>query len=200
MTDQDAEATAFYNQVYSNLTLDELSPGAPIIDDLESYLQPGAQVLEIGGGVGRNVLPIAGKDRAVTSVDTSEEGTARLREFAAELGIGEFVTAIEGDALAGLPAGPWDAIIMARVLHAFSYVDAVNLVAQAQALTRPGGYHAVAVHIDPMPPPHLAGKFTTSDPTQVTTLYGGWEEMVTFSSPGCCSSLMFYGIWRKPPA
>lgn len=201
MTNQDSETIDFYDRSYRGTTLDTVPPIEPVVLELDGYLRPGDRVLEIGGGVGRNILPIGRKGHTVTSVDTSAEGNARLLEFARQLGTDKFVTAVLGDALAGLPDGPWDAIIMAKVLHEFHYSDAVSLVAQAQALTGPGGYHALAVPIIPIPPSHLAEHFVPSDPDEVTALYtdAGWEALDTFSTYSCCS-FMFCGIWRKPPA
>jgi len=69
----------------------------------------GAHILELGVGTGRLAAPMAAAGLRVTGIDSSEAMLARLseRDRAGE------IDAVLGDIAAGLPDGPFDAVLVA---------------------------------------------------------------------------------------
>jgi S-adenosylmethionine-dependent methyltransferase len=64
--------------------------------------QPGARIIDIGGGTGGFAVRLAGLGHRVTVVDPSPDALAALARRAAESGVTDLVTGVQGD-LAGLP-------------------------------------------------------------------------------------------------
>jgi 23S rRNA (uracil1939-C5)-methyltransferase len=73
----------------------------------------GERVLDLYAGAGNFAMPIARRGAVVTAIERSAVAVAAARENAARLGLA--VTAVEDDvaaALAALPAGAWDAVVL----------------------------------------------------------------------------------------
>lgn len=97
-------------------------------------------VVDAGGGTGGFAVPLAEAGHRVTVVDPSPDSLASLQRRAAERGVAEQVTGVQGDldGLAGLvPDGTADLVLCHSVLEVVDDA-AASLAAAARAL-RPGG-------------------------------------------------------------
>jgi SAM-dependent methyltransferase len=97
-------------------------------------------VLDVGGGTGGFAVPLAESGHRVTVVDASPDALAALTRRAADAGVADRITAVQGDgdALAGLVApDSVDLILCHAVLEVVD--DPVKVVAAITAALRPGG-------------------------------------------------------------
>lgn len=103
-------------------------------------------VVDVGGGTGVFAVPLAQAGHRVTVIDASADALAALTRRAADAGVSELVTAVQGDAdqVAGLvPAGTADLVLCHSVLEV---VDDPSEVLRAVAGTlRHGGAASVLV-------------------------------------------------------
>lgn len=94
----------------------------------------GGRLLDVGGAPGVHARAFAAGGWDVTVLDlpgTLEIGAADLRAAG--------VTPVAGDATAGLPEGPWDAVHLGNIAHLLDRDAAAALVARAGAALRPRG-------------------------------------------------------------
>lgn len=102
--------------------------------------------LDVGGGTGGFAVPLARAGHTVTVVDASPDALASLTRRAAEAGVGERVSAVQGDGdgLADLiPSQSIDLVLCHSLLEV---VDDPHKVVTALAATlRPGGAASVVV-------------------------------------------------------
>ncbi|WP_183095154.1 class I SAM-dependent methyltransferase [Nocardioides stalactiti] len=92
------------------------------------------RVLDVGGGDGRDALPLAAAGHDVTIVDPSERWLTEAQRRAAAAGV-EVATVVGG--LDDLPAGEWDLVLCHYVLR-YREPGADDVVALASRV-RPGG-------------------------------------------------------------
>ncbi len=103
-------------------------------------------VLDVGGGTGGFAVPLARSGHRVTVVDASPDALAALTRRAADAGVAERITAVQGDgdALAGLvEPGSVDLILCHAMLEVVD--DPAGVVAAVAASLRPGGAVSVLV-------------------------------------------------------
>jgi S-adenosylmethionine-dependent methyltransferase len=103
-------------------------------------------VVDVGGGTGGFAVPIAEAGHRVTVVDASPDALAALTRRAAESGVAERVSAVQGDgeSLAGvIPPDSADLILCHAVLEVVD--DPAGVVAAIVAALRPGGAVSVLV-------------------------------------------------------
>lgn len=128
-----------YDSLYSAQT-NVFGAGKPLkaVVELPSYL-PSGQVLDIGGGEGRNALYLAEHGYAVTVYDISAVGIASLLNEAKERNqqISTRVVDITQEDI----DGTFDAVINSFVLHHFTDADARRCITDAQTHTHKGGIH-----------------------------------------------------------
>ena len=103
-------------------------------------------VLDCGGGSGTFAVPLAQAGASVTVVDISADALATLSRRAQEAGVGERVTAVQGDVEVlgdALSGASFDLVLAHGILEA---VDSVAPTFEAIAATvRPGGLLSVLV-------------------------------------------------------
>ena len=106
----------------------------------------GLDVLDIGGGTGGFAVPLAELGHRVTVVDPSPDALAALERRAAEAGVTELVSGVQGD-LAGMPAGVVDSSADLVLCHGvLEHVeDPAEAVAVLSRLLVPGGTLSVLV-------------------------------------------------------
>ena len=114
--------------------------------ELERHRGRPLTILDVGGGTGGFAVPLAEAGHRVTVVDASPDALAALTRRAAEAGVADRVTAVQGDgdALAGQaePASV-DLILCHSVLEVVE--DPAGVVAAVAATLRPGGAVSVLV-------------------------------------------------------
>jgi SAM-dependent methyltransferase len=107
-------------------------------------------VLDCGGGSGSFAVPLALGGATVTVVDISVDALATLQRRAAEAGVGELVSAVQGDvealadAVPPLPLAAFDLVLAHGILDAVQDVPAA--FAAIAARVRPGGLLSVLVN------------------------------------------------------
>lgn len=114
--------------------------------ELERQAGRSLAVVDVGGGTGGFAVPLARAGHRVTVVDASPDALAALTRRAAEAGVQDAVTAVQGDGdrLAALvPAGTADLVLCHSLLEV---VDNPGGVVRALAAAlRPGGAASVLV-------------------------------------------------------
>jgi 2-polyprenyl-3-methyl-5-hydroxy-6-metoxy-1,4-benzoquinol methylase len=104
------------------------------------------RVLDCGGGSGSLAVPLAAQGAVVTVVDVSIDALATLMRRAAEAGVSDRVTAVQGEAesLAELVAAEtFDLVLAHDVLE--DVQNPVLVVRQIATVLRPGGVLSVVV-------------------------------------------------------
>jgi len=104
------------------------------------------RVLDCGGGSGSLAVPLATQGAMVTVVDVSIDALATLMRRAAEAGVPDRITAVQGEAesLAELvPADAFDLVLAHDVLE--DVQNSVLVVRQIATVLRPGGVLSVVV-------------------------------------------------------
>ncbi|GGM85201.1 class I SAM-dependent methyltransferase [Dactylosporangium sucinum] len=102
--------------------------------------------LDVGGGTGGFAVPLAQAGHTVTVVDPSPDALAALTRRAAEAGVGERVSAVQGDGdgLGDLvPPASVDLVLCHSMLEVVD--DPQKVVAALAATLRPGGAASVVV-------------------------------------------------------
>ena len=103
-------------------------------------------VLDVGGGTGGFAVPLAEAGHRVTVVDASPDALAALSRRAAEAGVAERITGVQGDGdrLAELvPLASADLILCHSLLEVVD--DPAGVVAALAAALRPGGAASIVV-------------------------------------------------------
>jgi SAM-dependent methyltransferase len=136
-----------FEEVYSR---DESTYGVDPSPELASFLaqRGGAgRALDLGAGLGRDSIALAGRGFHVTAVDLSPTGIERLREQVRAEGLSDQVEALAGDLRhMEFPAQAYAVIVAATVLDHMPLEDAVRaLDAIERALERDGVFY-VEVH------------------------------------------------------
>ncbi len=114
-------------------------------DAVAARLEPGARVVDIGGGTGGFAVRLAQQGHAVTVVDPSPDALAALGRRADEAGVADLVTGVQGDLtdLGTTPGGSADVVLCHGVLEVVPDPGAA-LRTIADAL-RPGGLLSLLV-------------------------------------------------------
>ncbi|WP_308312739.1 methyltransferase domain-containing protein [Streptomyces sp. ISL-11] len=181
--------------------------------NLDRHLAPWGptplRVLDLAGGDGSHVLPLAARGHHVTVVDYAPAMLAAARDRAAAAGVAERVTTVEAD-MTDLPASLLDAGYDVVLCHNFlQYVDDVTpaLTAVAAAV-RPGGLVSVLAanrHYAP-----LAAAVRDGDPGAALAALDsrrGWaevfgtaltlhtaEEVIAVMAGLGCTGIRHYGV------
>lgn len=106
----------------------------------------GLGVLDLGGGSGVSAVPLAELGHRVTVVDASADALATLQRRAADAGVADRVTAVQGDVErlpAAVGAGSYDLVLCHGLLEV---VDSpADTLGSVVAALRPGGCASVLV-------------------------------------------------------
>jgi len=108
--------------------------------EVSRLLAPGARVLELGCGEGRDSVFFASRGFAVTGVDVSRMGLRKAERLARERGVE--VQWIHGDIARCAVSGPFDLVYSCGAIHYVPRRRRAHLLQRLKALTRAGGHHA----------------------------------------------------------
>lgn len=138
----------------------EVTDIAATVDTVAGLIRAGAAVLELGVGTGRLAVPLAAAGYCVTGIDTSTGMLARL----ADNDPTGSVSAVTGDMVDDVPAGPFDLILVAYntlfgLLTAQRQIDCFKAV--AERLTAGGVFFVEAF----VPVPHSGSQVSVRSVT-----------------------------------
>jgi tellurite methyltransferase len=106
-------------------------------------LQPGARVLDLGCGEGRDSVFFATCGFEVVGVDVSVAGLQKAERLARAHGVR--IGWVEADAARWVPTGLFDLVYSSGALHYIARPQRARVISRLQAVTRAGGHHALAV-------------------------------------------------------
>lgn len=144
--------------------------------ETSALLAPGARVLDLGCGEGRDSVFFAARRLEVTGVDASLAGLRKAERLARERGVE--VRWLHGDmakvAKSLLDAGPFDLVYSCGSIHYVPREDRPRLFAGLKALTPPGGYHAHVVFTDRSVYVEKGERIDYFVPGELGGFYAGW--------------------------
>ena len=116
---------------------------SPRARSVSALLRPGARVLELGCGEGRDSVFFASCGFDVTGVDVSAAGLRKADRLARAYGV--TVRWVHGDAAQWLAVGPFDLVYSCGVIHYVPKRRRAHLIRQLQRETGADGYHSHVV-------------------------------------------------------
>ena len=167
----------FWDAAYANATRpDTFCGGAPSaqIVEIATKLPPGAKILDLGCGDGRNALYFAEQGFAVTAVDVSEAAIEAVQRFAQSRSV--TVATVVQDMRHYTPDTAFDLIIAEGCLHLIERDQWLLLVKRLQKIAPIGCYHDITVFTDVLPLPDDMVAYTHGlfHEGELFTLYDGW--------------------------
>ncbi len=146
-----ADIQPFWERTYQLPDSSTFGEPSEEIVSLAGILPPGASILDLGCGEGRNALYLADRGFSVTAVDISENGIQKLSNLASERAL---TVATE---VADMCCYKWnkkfDVIISHGCLHLVPRAEWERIIKKFKDYTLPGGFNVVAVFTDRIPPP-----------------------------------------------
>ena len=136
-------------------------------------LPPGARVLELGCGEGRDSVFFASRGFRVTGLDVSRAGLRKAAQLARARGVR--IRWVQGDMWRVAVRGPFDCVYSCGSIHYVPRRARRRLLARLQTLTRPAGHHAHIVFTD-------------------RVIHVEWREIVDYFRPGELARA--YAGWR----
>jgi 2-polyprenyl-3-methyl-5-hydroxy-6-metoxy-1,4-benzoquinol methylase len=127
------------------------APNAFLVDAMKG-IPPGGQALDVGAGMGRNAIHLAGLGWDVTAIDLSAQGLAVMRGNAEKAGLKVRTVKTSYEDF-DFGRERWDLVAM---ILSWAPVEDPNFLARLKASVRPGGYvvfeHVVQRTANPFPP------------------------------------------------
>lgn len=108
---------------------------------IPTLITPGARVLDVGAGQGRDALWLAAKGFDVVAFDPSPTGVAQMAAEAKTSGLN--LAAHVADAETFEPAEAFDLVLFDRILHMMPPVPRLAAFARLAEAVSPGGYIVV---------------------------------------------------------
>ena len=171
-------AQPFWEQAYADLSTPTFGGPSQEIRDVASDLRPGATVLDLGCGEGRNALFLAESGFDVTAVDISETGIRKLNALAqeSELNIHSEVADMRDCQF----SHSFDLIVSHGCLHLIEREAGQRLIPLLKAHTNPGGINIVGVFTDRIPPPDDLREFCLGlfREGELFSVYSDWEVLL----------------------
>jgi tellurite methyltransferase len=169
---------AFWEAGYAATGVSTMGGPNHDIVELAAGLPRRARVLDLGCGEGRNSFFLAGLGHAVTAVDISPAGIAKLAGLAAEAGLD--ITTEVGDLNDYAVEGEWDLVMAHGVIDYLDNDVWRALCAAIREHTAPGGYNAYTCMLftDEFPAPDEfrgAGFKHSLAPGELASTYADWQ-------------------------
>jgi tellurite methyltransferase len=169
---------AFWELGYQDINVSTLGEPSVEVVELVPALLPGARVLDLGCGEGRNALYLATRGCDVTAVDRSEAGLRKLSYMANRAGVS--LTTHVAD-IATLDIEDEYALVMAHgFLHYLSKAEVGDLIGKVKEKTTPGGFNVYTYKYFneefPRPDEFRAARYLDSlGPNELREYYADWE-------------------------
>ena len=169
---------AFWERGYRDLRLSTMGGPSHEIVEVLPALPPGAKVLDLGCGEGRNSLFLAQKGFDVTAIDRSAAGINKLKTMAGRAGVA--LRPIVADIATIDLDEDYDLVMAHGVLYYLTNDEWRELLLQVKDRTRPGGFNIYTIFIfdQEYPRPHefKSARYTGSfSPGELKEFYRGWE-------------------------
>ena len=147
--------------------------GSTFARQTHRLLRPGARVLDLGCGEGRDSVFFAARGCAVVGVEMSLAGLRKAEDLAAERSVHpRWVCA----SMAQLPVvGTFDLVYSCGSVHYVAREDRPELFQRLRALTPPGGYQAHLVFTDRRVHPEKGERIDYFAPGELEEVYAGWR-------------------------
>lgn len=166
-----------YNEKYSNAECYWGKKPHSLVVELSKYLKPGAKILDLGAGEGRDALFLSKNGFNVTAVDNSEVGINKINQLAQELNL-KIKTEVS-DILDFLDkCDNYDAVIAINVLQFIKQVDINKAIEKIQAKTNHEGFNAIASFVAPDPEKKqnaIAKNRYAFDEGELKNYYSKWD-------------------------
>ncbi len=169
---------AFWEKGYQDPSVSTMGGPNHDIVELAAALPPGARVLDLGCGEGRNAFFLAGRGCQVTAVDRSVAGIQKLAALARRTGVP--LEAVVSDITEFEITGSWDLVMAHGVIDYLDNAVWRRLLSQVKAHTAPGGFNAFTCMLFteqyPAGPEFIAAGFKHSlAQGELAAFYGDWE-------------------------
>ena len=167
-----------WEATYADINAKSFGDASQEILDLIPQLAPGAKVLDLGCGDGRNAIPLARAGLNVTALDISEAGILKLSTLAEREGLA-ITTGVADMTVFDYPE-EYDLIILHGCLHFVRRNQWEKMIEEFKAHTAPSGFNVITVFTDTvLAPPDLAplclGLFREGE---LYDRYSGWETIL----------------------
>jgi tellurite methyltransferase len=169
---------SFWEKGYQDRAVSTMGGPNHDIVELAAALAPGARVLDLGCGEGRNAFYLAGRGCRVTAVDRSAAGIGKLAALARRTNVP--LEAVVAD-IAEFPIeGSWDLVMAHGVIDYLDNAVWRRLLSEVKAHTVPGGMNAYTCMLftDEYP---AGPEFTTAGfkhslaQGELAAFYGDWS-------------------------
>lgn len=141
--------------------------------EVSTLLPPGARVLDLGCGEGRDSVFFASRGFDVTGVDASRAGLRKAERLAREGGVE--VRWLQGDMARVRLDGPFDLVYSCGAVHYVPRRERARLLSRLKGLTAPGGYHAHIVFTDRAIYVEKGEVIDYYVPGELRQAYAGWQ-------------------------
>ncbi|MFB3820076.1 MAG: cyclopropane-fatty-acyl-phospholipid synthase family protein [Candidatus Methylomirabilales bacterium] len=136
-------------------------------------LPPGARVLEVGCGEGRDCLFFAAQGCHVTGLDVSDAGLAKARRLAEERGLR--VRWLQGDMADVSVAGPFELVYSCGAIHYVPRGTRAEFFARLKRLSPPAGLQAHLVFTDRLIYREKGEQIDYFSRGELSRIFGGWR-------------------------
>jgi tellurite methyltransferase len=143
--------------------------------EVAELLPPGARVLELGCGEGRDSVFFSSLGFDVTGVDSAAAGIEKAQRLARARGVP--VRWVTTDMATVTVEGPFDLVYSCGAVHYVPRAERDRLLAATKTLTRPGGLHAHIVFTDREIYVEMEEVIDYFLPGELARLYGDWMSL-----------------------
>ncbi len=167
----------FWERAYADMDTRTFGEPSQEVRDVVPTLKPGAKILDLGCGEGRNALLLAENGFDVTAVDISEAGIRKLQALAQKNNL-HIHTQVADIRDYWFPQS-FDLIVSHGCLHLLERESWQKLIPLCKTYTNPGGINIIVVFTDTIAPPDDLKDFCLGlfREGEVFSLYSDWETL-----------------------